>query len=256
MTQSTSQRILSTLTIRLVALLSAAVLSPCAWADDGARAHYDRACRLLDTGKLDEAIEAFGKAIVLRPAYPEAYSDRGAAYRAKGDYGRAVSDLTRAVRLRPSFKAAVNNLAYTYRLKGDFDRAITTYRKAAALDPKNSARWEHLAVCQCLAGRYRDAAVSARRALRLDPRSVAARRQLGLAYAAQGDSGRAWQQFREALPRMRDEEMRESVRDIQGVQARNPSRALLETLDRLTKEIARRTSNGPNQNMKTSEGTN
>ena len=210
---------------------------------DASRSEYDRANRLLDSGKLDEAISAYGKAISLRPAYAAAYCDRGTAYRLKGDYVHAVADFTKALRLRPKYKAAVNNLAYTYRLQGDYPRAIKTYKRAAALDPANSARWEHLAVCQCLAGRYRDGAVSAKRALRINPSSVAARRQLGLAYAALGDSRRAAEQFRVALPRMSDDALRESVKDIEGVQARNrSSRALGDILNKLKQEIARRSS--------------
>lgn len=64
------------------------------------------------TGVYSRAITDFTRAIALRPNYPNAFNNRGAAYMASGgDRNRAIADFDQAIRLKPDFRNAYVNRA-------------------------------------------------------------------------------------------------------------------------------------------------
>lgn len=61
-------------------------------------------------GKIEEAMQAYNKAIEIAPAYPTPYYNLGILYRDKGDRIAAASSFAKAVELRPDFAAAQREL--------------------------------------------------------------------------------------------------------------------------------------------------
>jgi Flp pilus assembly protein TadD len=63
-------------------------------------------------GRFPEAIAASQKALELRPNYPEAWNNIGAAYNNMGQFEKAVAACETALRLKPDFPLARNNLNF------------------------------------------------------------------------------------------------------------------------------------------------
>ncbi|HSQ56051.1 MAG TPA: hypothetical protein VLM40_09915, partial [Gemmata sp.] len=73
-------------------------------ADDrkAAQAAVDRADKLGDAGKIDEAMKELDHAIQLDPKNAKAFRCRGWCWGKKGDWKRSIMDLDEALRLDPS----------------------------------------------------------------------------------------------------------------------------------------------------------
>jgi len=89
-------------------------------------------------GKLDEAIEAFNKAILIKPDYAFLYMNRGSAKGTKGDSDGAIADWTRAIELKPDFEEAYNNRGIAKGVRGDLDGAIADFSKTIELNPNDA----------------------------------------------------------------------------------------------------------------------
>jgi len=82
----------------------------------------------------DQAIEAYSKAIELRPFYAEAYAGLGSAYTAKGDIDRALTAYRAAIALDPYDPLTHVRLGHSYAAKGRCADAEKSYRQARELD--------------------------------------------------------------------------------------------------------------------------
>ncbi len=91
---------------------------------------------LHDGGNLDEAIEAYRRAVDTDPTFVIAHNNLGMVYIDKGELPEAVAALKRAVRADPDYAEAYNNLGYVHRKLKDDARAAAYYEKFLELDPE------------------------------------------------------------------------------------------------------------------------
>jgi tetratricopeptide (TPR) repeat protein len=96
-------------------------------------------------GKLDEAVTCYRQALVLKPDYPEAHNNLGAALMAQGKRDEAVACYRQALVLRPDFAEAHNNMGNVLRSLGRLKEARDYFEKAIRLAPKNPAFYFSLA---------------------------------------------------------------------------------------------------------------
>jgi tetratricopeptide (TPR) repeat protein len=80
--------------------------------------------------ELDQAIEALHKALELQPDDPQAWNDLGVAYGIKGEYDQAIKACRKALELKPDFYQAWNNLGNAYKGKGEYEQAVEAYTRA------------------------------------------------------------------------------------------------------------------------------
>lgn len=119
--------------------LIAVVLSGCqpsAAAERAARAAMARGQAALSAQRWQEAIDAFGEAIALRPALADAYLGQGAAAAAKGDLDLAERDYSRVIQLRPRSPNDVPQLTAQAEAEAYERRGLIAFRRgdfAAAL---------------------------------------------------------------------------------------------------------------------------
>jgi len=73
-----------------------------------------------------------------------AWNDLGVAYSKKGEYDRAIEAFRKALELKPDDHAAWYNLGLAYDMKGEYDRAIEAFRKALELKPDDHDAWYNL----------------------------------------------------------------------------------------------------------------
>jgi tetratricopeptide (TPR) repeat protein len=89
----------------------------------------------------DCQITNFTKVIELDAAVPQAYLNRGYAYRLKGSYDLAIADFTKAIELKPDYELAYGNRSNVYLTNRNFDLALSDINKVIQLKPDNAAAY-------------------------------------------------------------------------------------------------------------------
>ncbi len=96
---------------------------------DQAELAFQEAERLTTVDR-DKAVEAYRKAVSLRPNYPEAYLALARVLSELGDLDEAEKALNLARKARPGYAEASAVLGRIYREAGDDDKAIAAFKKA------------------------------------------------------------------------------------------------------------------------------
>ena len=65
---------------------------------------------LQEQGKLEEAIEAYNKALAIKPDYAEAYNNMGNALQEQGKLEEAIEAYNKALAIKPDYAEAYNNM--------------------------------------------------------------------------------------------------------------------------------------------------
>ncbi len=94
--------------------------------------HYNLALNLKAMNNIQESINAYKNAIILKSNYVEAYNNLGLIFLEIERFKEARSYFIKALSLLtgPSSYAAFINLGTTYKRLGDFKNAIDSYKKA------------------------------------------------------------------------------------------------------------------------------
>lgn len=122
---------------RIKAFINSKLLSPSFEPDDSVR-QFHFALALLEQDRLNDAIQAFDRAIRLDGKFAFAYAQRALAMIAKGDLGKAISDLTQAIKLRDDgVKFHIIRRGNLWLQQRNRDRAIADFTEATKLHPKN-----------------------------------------------------------------------------------------------------------------------
>jgi TolB-like protein/Tfp pilus assembly protein PilF len=101
-----------------------------------AEAHVNLGWTLIYSGRPDEAIEYFNKAIRLNPFPPfHYYEGMGFAYLIKGNYEKAITEFKKALQLAPMSSATLAKLAVAYGLLGREEEARASAEKVLELAP-------------------------------------------------------------------------------------------------------------------------
>ena len=156
-----------------------------------AHAYFNQGNICQSKGDYDHAIEAFNKAIELKPDDADTYHNRGFTYHVKGDYDRAIEDYTKAIQLNPDSAEAYYNRGNAYREKGDFDHAVIEYTKAIQLNPDYIAAYSNRGIAYHGKGDFDRAIEDYTKAIQLNPDSAEAYYNRGSAYGNKGDFDRA-----------------------------------------------------------------
>jgi len=162
----------------------------------------DVAQDLARSGKLDEAIPEFRKALQLSPGDARAHYDLGAALERKGDVPGAIAEYRIALDADPtsSMNAAVySELALALARTGNVDGAIESYDKALTANPGDARAHAGLATALLEKGHPQEAVEHCRMALQIDPNSATAHNTLGTALARAGELSEAVSNFRRAV---------------------------------------------------------
>jgi len=131
----------------------------------------------------DQAVEAYNKALELRPFYAEAYVGLGDAKAAKGDVNGAVSAYQKALQhnpLNPKVHVSLGKIYYAE--KGLYYESVTAYKKAVELDPMYVEARIGLAEVYEDKGLYQEAIAEYRRVVEMDAKNTGALYNLALVY--------------------------------------------------------------------------
>jgi len=117
-----------------------------------------------------QAVEAFTRALKLKPAYPEALNDLAEVYRIQGKVTEAEQALKRAIEIDPSHADSSFDLAKLYEQRRDFVAATQTYQTLLATHPRHRDALYNLALLYEARGDSRAARETVNRLLKLDPK--------------------------------------------------------------------------------------
>lgn len=131
----------------------------------------------------DQAIEAYQKAVELRPYYAEAYVGLGDARAAKGDTDGAVAQYKKALAHNPANPRVHLSLGKIYYAeKGLYYEAVASYKKAIELDPQFVDAMMGLGEVYEEKGLYREAIGEYQGVVELDPKHTGALYNLALVF--------------------------------------------------------------------------
>jgi len=131
----------------------------------------------------DQAVEAYTKAVELRPYYSDAYAGLGDARAAKGDVDGAVEAYSNALTHNPVNARMHASLAKVYFTeKGLYYEAVTAYKRAVELDPELVEARMGLGEIYEEKGLYKEAITEYQRAVELDEKHTGAHYNLAAVY--------------------------------------------------------------------------
>ncbi len=124
---------------------------------------------LVESGKYEEALVAYDRAIALNPTFAAAYFNKGCALDALKRYEEALTAYDRAIALNPTFALAYNNKGNTLNSLQRYDEALAAYDRAIALNPSFAAAYFNKGYTLNSLQRYEEALAAYDRAIALNP---------------------------------------------------------------------------------------
>jgi len=152
-------------------------------------AHFTQGSIHQALGNRWKAAAQFRAATQLDPSYPEPYKALGDLFLAapRRLFDQAVEAYTKAIELRPFYADAFVGLGDARAAKGDVDGAVGAYTKALTHNPINPRVHMSLGkIYYTEKGLYYESVNAYKRAIDLDPNSVEARMGLGEVYEDKG----------------------------------------------------------------------
>jgi serine/threonine-protein kinase len=125
------------------------------------------------TGRPDDAIADFERALALDPANPDALMGLGLAYEAKNRLGDAEALYRKAIALRPTFWSGYSRLGVFYYARGRYPEAEAAFKRVIELTPDNVRGYDNLGGLYHLMGRDDEAEATLRKSIAIKPSAVA-----------------------------------------------------------------------------------
>lgn len=150
-------------------------------------------------GKLDQAREAYQKAIRLNPGYADGHNNLGAMHLKAGEIDKAVRAFRKAHEIDVQAPQPLVNLGNAYLQVKRFQDAVSAFGKALQVGPDSAEVHHNLGYAFLESGRLDDALASFDSALRLRPRYASAQNNKGTVFLRKGRFEEAGRAFAEAI---------------------------------------------------------
>ena len=139
-----------------------------------AKDYYDQGRELRDSGKHEEALQAFIKATEIDPDYVFAWVSKGISLADLERYEEAIASYDKALELNPDYAIAWYNRGITLNDLERYEEAIASYDKALELDPDYVDTWVNRGYSFELLKRYEEALTSHNKAIEINPNDALA----------------------------------------------------------------------------------
>ena len=150
------------------------------------------------TGKYEDAVKDFEKALKTDPTNAAAYRGLAKAYEALGSPQKSESTFQKAIELKPDYWAGYNDLGVFYFQHGRYDDAITQFKQVIMLTPDNYRGYNNLGGIYYLLERWPDAQQMFEHSFALK-KSYAASSNLGTLYFIQGKYAQAARTYEKGI---------------------------------------------------------
>jgi tetratricopeptide (TPR) repeat protein len=98
-------------------------------------AYYNMGNALKGQGELEESIVAYSKALVIKPGYADAYNNMGNALQEQGKLEEAIEAFNKALAIKPDCAEPYCNIGNALQEHGKLEEAIAAYNKAITIKP-------------------------------------------------------------------------------------------------------------------------
>jgi len=103
--------------------------------DQAINRQMDRAIKMMNAGRLDDAEAMFSAIISRKPAFAEAWNKRATVRFFRGDDAGSANDILQVVKLEPRHFGALSGLGMIKVRAGDLQGALQAYRAAQRINP-------------------------------------------------------------------------------------------------------------------------
>ncbi len=197
--------------------------------------HNNLGAELAKSGRSQNAIGHFQKAIRLKPDYALAHFNLGETLLASGRAEGAIEHYRQAVRFQPDFTLAYHNLGNALRDTGHIQEAIESYERAIALAPAFATAHFNLGIALMQEHQIDKAIEQFRLGLHFDPDNAAAHHQLGNALRAAHQPQEAVDEYLAAL-RLKPDDAEAQASLEMLLSGRSPAEEPLHNVGHLTPE--------------------
>ena len=150
-------------------------------------------------GKLLKAVEAYRKALTIKPDYAEAQNDMGVALQKLGKLNEALKAFEKALFLDPKISNAHFNIGNILKLQNKPEKAVTSYQNALSIKPDYAEAYYNMGVV-LHAQRKLDKAIEAyKKALHFKSDFAAAQHNMANALKDMGKLKKAIKAYQNAL---------------------------------------------------------
>ena len=154
---------------------------------------------LKNQGKLEEAIEAYNKALAIKPDYADAYNNMGITLKEQGKLEEAIEAYNKALAIKPDYAEAYNNMGNALQEQGKLEEAIEAYNKALSLKPDYADAYYNMGNALKEQGKLEEAIEAYNKALAIKPDYAEAYNNMGTALQEQGKLEEAIEAYNKAL---------------------------------------------------------
>ena len=103
--------------------------------DQAINRQMDRAIKMMNAGRLDDAEAMFSAIISRKPAFAEAWNKRATVRFFRGDDAGSANDILQVIQLEPRHFGALSGLGMIKVRAGDLQGALQAYRAAQRINP-------------------------------------------------------------------------------------------------------------------------
>ena len=151
------------------------------------------------TGRVDEAIKANKKALIIAPSDPEIHLCLGNNYNQLGNFEDSELSYKKAILLKPNYMQAYFNLGSILKKRQRFDEAVSIYEKLIELNPHFAQAYNGLSLTLKELGQLEKAILNFKKAIAIKPDYSQAFFNLGVALRDSGQKEEAIENFRQAV---------------------------------------------------------
>ena len=169
---------------------------------DYADAYNNMGVALTEQGKLSEAVEVFRKGLFIKPDHSEAYSNMGNALKEQGELEEAIEAYTKALSVKPNFTEAHYNMGVVLKEQGKLEEAIEAYNKALSLKPDYAEVYNNLGNALRDQDKLEEAIQAYNKALSLKPDYSEVYNNIGNAFRDQGKLEEAIEAFEKSIDQL------------------------------------------------------
>ena len=152
-----------------------------------------------ELGNLNEAIDAYNKALSIRPNVAEVYNNIGNALKDQSKLEDAIDAYKKALSIKPDYADAYNNMGNTLNKQCKLEEAIEAYNKALSINPNNAEAYNNMGIALTEQRRLEEAIEAYTKALSIKPDYVNACYNMGITLKDQGKLEEAIEAYNKAL---------------------------------------------------------
>ena len=153
---------------------------------DYAKAYYNMGNALRDLGKLDEAVEAYKKALASKPDYAEAYNNMGYIFQQQEKPEEAIEAYNNAISIKPDYADANYNMGNALTEQAKLEEAIEAYNNAISIKPDYAEAYSNMGLAFQHQGKLDEAIEAYNNAISIKPDYAEAYSNMGNALKGQG----------------------------------------------------------------------